>query len=104
MDQEPLAPDQLADFVPNPQGFDPKHYFASPSIRYNMATIKPHTCMKNVVHRGNYIHCKDGNHGIRLEPDQMLVGLDKDGNRVTRKNMHERVAWDIVKIVPEEAS
>lgn len=80
---------------PESQGFDPTHKFAVPGARVDMLNVQAHTCMKNVVQRGNYIHCFDGNHGIRLEHNQVLVGLDASGQPITSRNRGKAVDWRI---------
>lgn len=55
----------------------PQHFFASPSSTVDMNAVKPHACMENVRQRGNYIHCMNGNHGMRIPPGKVLT---KDGH------------------------
>lgn len=57
----------------------PQHFFASPSSAFDMSHVKPHACMQNVEQRGNYIHCFDGNHGMRIPHGKMLT-RDSNGN------------------------
>lgn len=80
MDPEQDAQDQLADT----QGFDPRHYFATPDVRRDLTAVKPHACMENVRQIGNYVHCFNGNHGMRLAPDDILV-RQSDGTFTVEK-------------------
>lgn len=81
MDNQQAAPDEIEGA---PAGFDPNHYFATPSSRVDLATVKPHTCMQNVKQIGNYVHCYDGQHGMRLAHDEILV-KKADGTFIIEK-------------------
>lgn len=61
---------------PQPVGFDSSHYWATPDSRIDLSVVKPHTCMTDLVQRGNYIHCNVGHHGMRIAPNQILDNVD----------------------------
>lgn len=71
------VPDSEAQLKPQP--YFPQHLFASPSSSFDSSKVKPHVCMQNVEQRGNYIHCHNGNHGMRI-PHGKILTKDADGN------------------------
>lgn len=75
MDSEPFAPERTDTEV---AGFSPLHHYATPDTRVDLSKVKPHACMTNIKQIGNYVHCYNGNHGMRLGPHDMLV-QNKDG-------------------------
>lgn len=89
MDPSTPAPDEV---VPSPAGFDPNHFWAQPSSRVNLSTVKPHRCMVNIKQIGNYVHCYDGHHGVRLAPNQMLV---KQGDNFVIKEIEVQQSPDL---------
>lgn len=81
MDPQPPTSEPVA---PAPAGFDPNHFWARPESRIDLTAVKPHKCMQNIRQIGNYVHCYDGNHGVRLKPNQMLV---KEGDNFIIKDI-----------------
>lgn len=57
----------------------PDLQFSRPSSQVDLSLVKPHVCMQNIEQRGNYIHCRDGNHGMRI-PAGKILNKDKNGN------------------------
>lgn len=43
---------------------------------FDITKIKNHACMVNVKQIGNYIHCFDGNHGMRIPQGKILDRVD----------------------------
>lgn len=106
MDEQQDAQDQLGPAPADNLGFDPRHFFATPDIRRDLSAVKPHACMENVRQIGNYVHCFNGNHGMRLAPGDILVRqsdgtftvepmkivtTDKKGNVLQPKNASGKV-------------
>lgn len=89
MDPESSASGEV---VQAPAGFDPSHFWAKPSTRVDLTAVRPHTCMQNIKQIGNYIHCFDGHHGVRLAPNQMLV---KDGDNFVIKEIEVHQSPDL---------
>lgn len=58
---------------PAPATNPTQHRWGSNTGTFDMSKLKPHRCMVNLHQRGNYIHCRDGNHGMRIPAGKILV-------------------------------
>ena len=58
------------------KGFDPSHLWAKPGARVNLDVLRKHQCMVNIVQKDGYIHCYNGNHGMKIPPGKILVKKD----------------------------
>lgn len=62
---------------------DGQHYWSRPETSFDITKVKPHACMVNIEQRGNYIHCFDGNHGMRI-PAGKILDKDDAGNWIIK--------------------
>lgn len=50
--------------------------WSNPESQFDISSIRPHNCMVDIVQRGNYIHCNEGNHGMRIPAGKILNKRD----------------------------
>lgn len=68
--------DDLEDYGERRATDPTKHLWATPFSQFNREGLRGHKCMDQIEQRGNYIHCRTGNHGMRIPQYTKLVRRD----------------------------